>query len=506
MTPAATDGPLSYNQRALWFVQRLAPRSSAYNLAVAVRTGEVAAAPLREAWHALAERHELLRATYPAAGGEPVLRIHPRLPIDFTEVDATAAGAAELDRLLAAAAGRPFDLERGPALRVLLCRRAPGDHVMMFAVHHIGFDFLSTVNLLDDLSVLYPAARRGRCPGLDPLPASYRDFVAGERELLASGRGAELESFWRLRLAAAPPPLELPWDRPRPRLQTYAGALRGLELPAGLTRGLKDLAADAAPDRGRGLAPLLLAAFQALLHRYSGQDDLVVGCPVSGRDRPELRRLVGFFVNTLAVRSRIAGDPPFSRHWAAVRRAREEAEAHREYPFPLLVERLQLARDPSVSPLFQTLFVLYQGDEERVSRLLTRPRDEPLDVGGLELESHPLPGRASMLDLSLMAGDAGDRIRGHFQYNTDLFDEPTAARVAEDFEALLEAVAADPDRRLSELPATLGRARSSAARTGGHLPPPGERGRGRAARRRALLGQEPRRDAGSLSKRRKSDP
>lgn len=488
MMSESRDIPLSYGQRALWFVQRLAPEATAYNFNLTVRVRGLRDVPvLVAAWQALADRHPALRTTYPAPGGNPVGRVHDRMPIDVAVVDASAWSAEELDRRLGEEAHRPFRLDEAPVVRLRLFRTGAEEAVTLVSLHHIAIDFTSLAVILEELGTLYDQ------PGdLPPLAATYEDFSRWQAEMLAGPRGEELWTAWRNRLADAPPVLDLPFDHPRPRTQTFSGGALDVVLPESLIRGAKELAA----AEGTDLETLLLAAFQALLHRYTGSDDILVGCPVPGRPWLELREVVGFFVSSVVVRSDFSGAPSFR---AALARAQErvtEARAWQDYPFPLLVERLRPRREASVSPIFQVFFVLYQGQEERILRLLSGQGGGTLRTGGLTLEPYPLGGRASMFDFSLMMSESNDRVAATFQYNSDLFEASTVARIADDYAALLAAVLADPGQPVATLPASLGEARRSASAR--QVPPPSaplpdqDRSLDRADTRRALLERQKR--------------
>jgi hypothetical protein len=498
---ASRDIPLSYGQRALWFVQRLAPEATAYNVSLPVRVrglhdSDVPA--LIAAWQALADRHPVLRTTYPAAGGNPVGRVHDRMPVEVSLVDASSWSAEELDRRLGEEAHRPFRLDEGPVVRLRLFRREE-EIITLVSLHHISIDFSSLAVVLDELGTLYgqrtaqPTNRPANRPtDLPPLAATYEDFSRWQAEMLAGPRGEELWTAWRDRLADAPPVLELPFDHPRPRTQSFRGGSLNVVLPESLIRGAKALAT----AEGTDLGTLLLAAFQALLHRYTGRDDILVGCPVPGRPWPELREVVGFFVSSVVVRSDFSGGPSFRAALGHVAERAAEALTWQDYPFPLLVERLRPQRDPGVAPIFQVFFVLYQGEEERVIRLLSGQGGETLRTGGLTLEPYPLGGRASMFDLSLMMSESGDRVAATFQYNSDLFEAATVARIADDYAALLAAVLADPGQPVATLPASLGEARRSASArqvppTSAPLPDP-DRSLDRAETRRALLERQKR--------------
>ena len=453
------DIPLSYGQRALWFVQRLAPDATAYNVSLPARARDLDPVAFRAAWQALASRHPALRTTYPALAGQPVGRVFSDLEIDILEEEAAGWSAEALERRLEDEAHRPFDLQQAPALRLRIFRLPGEEALSLLSLHHIRIDLASLAVLVDELGAAYAAAREGKDLSLPSPAAAYEDFVRWQAETLAGARGEELWSFWRGRLAGAPPALALPVDRPRPRAQTFGGGSLETVFGPELTLPLKTLAA----AEGVSLSALLLAAFQALLHRYSGQQDILVGCPVPGRGRPDFRDVVGYFVNTAVVRGDFSGQPGFRATLRRVHGRFEEALEHQDYPFPLLVERLRPPRDPGCPPLFQVLYALYEGEEERVSRLLMGQAGDALDLGGgLRLSPWPLPGRAAMLDLALLMSDAGDRIAASFQYNTGLFEAATIARLAGDFAALLEAVLDDPDRAVESLPASLGEARRSA--------------------------------------------
>jgi len=490
MTDTSTrDIPLSYGQRALWLIQRLAPTATAYNVNLPARARELDTAAFVAAWQALADRHPVLRTTYPAPGGRPLGCLHERMAVDTVEVDAAGWSAEELARRVEEEANRPFVLERGPVMRLRLFRRPQeNETVLLVGLHHISIDFASLGLLLEELGAAYD----GKAASLPPLTATYADFARWQEEMLAGARGEALWSFWRARLAGAPPALLLPTDRPRPRGPSFRGATRDAVLGPEITRGLKALAA----AEGVGLDVLVLAAFQSLLHRYSGQQDVLVGSPVPGRGRADFSEVVGYFINTVVVRGDFAGAPSFRDVVARMQTRMDEARAHEDYPFPLLVERLQPQREAGQVNLIQVFFVLYQGEEERAVRLLTGQSGAALQLGGLRLEPWPIAGRAAMFDLSLLMGDAGDRITATFQYNSDLFEAATVARLTDDFAALLEAVLADPERPVASLPASLGEARRSVSNLAAAPPLPQanpeavldlEKHHDRADTRRALL-------------------
>lgn len=486
--PHTQDFPLSYGQRALWFLARLQPKSTAYNVSLAARTRGIDPKLLRQSWQFLADRHEPLRTTYPAVGGQPVARVHSHLPVDFSEIAAPGLPAEGMRDRLAAEAALPFDLEHGPVLRLRLVSAGTGgegEQGLLVCLHHVGIDFASLALLLEEFGAVYAALAAGREPALPPPALPYREFAREQGERLAGAAGEEMLSFWRQSLAGAPPALELPTDRPRPPFPSFRGAIHAAEIGAALTGRLKERAAALEVE----LPTLVLSAFQALLHRVSGQQDVVVGMPVPGRPDARFADTVGYFINTVAVRADFAGAPPFARFAA---RQQERLDAIRpvsDYPFPLLVERLKPAREGGQSPFFQVFFVLYQGGEERVARVLTGEGGKPIEVGGLALEPLPLSNQGAMFDLSLLMSDAGETLSAAFQYATDLFDAGSVTRFAADFETLLAAVAEDPGCPVSDLPATLGAARIWQTREAPTARPAADLSavRDRAESRRALL-------------------
>jgi amino acid adenylation domain-containing protein len=446
------EHPLSHGQRALWFLHQLDPASAAYNVPAALTIeGELDAAALRRAFQALAERHPALRSTFAAPSGEPVQRVHPRVEVPFAEESAARWSAEALAERLAEEAERPFDLAAGPLLRVHLFARSKQEHVLLVVMHHAVTDFWSQAVLFEELGTFYQAELAGE-PAELPAPAvGYADFVRWQRRMLAGERGARLRAFWRRKLGGELPALDLPTDRPRPPVQSFAGATRRLRLPAEVAARL------AAVGRERQATPFmtLLVAFQGLLYRYTGQADFCVGVPAAGRGQASLAGVVGYFVNPVVVRSSLQDNPTFERLLARVRGDALETFEHQDYPFPVLVEELQPERDPSRSPLFQAMFVLQRAPRLKGQDLTPFALNEPevrITVGGLPVVSAPLPERVAQFDLTLTMGEVEDGLVAAFNYNTDLFDEATVSRMAHHFETLLAGIAAAPERRLADLP------------------------------------------------------
>jgi len=441
--PLAPDEapPLSYAQERLWFLDRLVPENPFYNMAAAVRTrGELDLPALAATLDRIRARQATLRARFPDHRGEPVLRIDPPSARPLPVVDLGALPEDRRDELvrelIAAEALRPFDLARGPIFRSGVLRVGSGEHLLLLTIHHVVSDGWSIGVLIEELRTIYEALAAGEEPDLPAPPVQYHDFAAWQRRWLAGETLDGQLSFWRERLAGELPPLRLPTDRPRPTVQRFRGASRPFDLGTEVSEGIEVLA------RREGATPfmVLLAAFQTLLSRLSGQDDLVVGTPIANRRLREVEGLVGFFVNTLAIRTDLSGAPSFRE---AVGRVREEslgAFAHQDIPFERLVEELQPERDTSANPIFQVFFALQNA-----------PLSD-LALGDLELSLVPTGAATTRFDLTLELQWMARGLGGSLQYSRDLFDATTVDRLGGHLRVLLEAVVADPDRSLGELP------------------------------------------------------
>ncbi|HVG11012.1 MAG TPA: amino acid adenylation domain-containing protein [Thermoanaerobaculia bacterium] len=441
--PVPRDGdlPLSFAQQRLWFLTRLEPASPWYNMPIAVRfQGPLDPALLERAAAEILRRHESLRTTFALSGGEPVQVVSPPWPfhLEVTGIEDSPDPFAEARRRVASEAASPFDLQLGPLWRLRALRLAPEDHVVMLTMHHIVSDGWSIGIFLSELTALYGAFARGEEPALPPLPVQYPDFAVWQRDWLSGDVLKAQLGYWRERLGGTLPVLELPLDRPRQPLQTFRGARLPLALPADLTERLRTL------SRGRGatLFMALLAAFKVLLRRYTGQEDLLVGVPIAGRNRSEIEGLIGFFVNTLVLRTDLSGDPRFEELLDRVRETTVGAYAHQDLPFERLVEELRPRRDLARSPLFQVMI----GLENSPIPAGTTVTDTALALTPLEADSG-----ASRFEWTLFLSETSGGIGGSLEYNTDLFDEATVRRMAGHFENLLEAAAGDPAESLSRL-------------------------------------------------------
>jgi len=446
--------PLSHSQRSLYFLNQAAPESSAYNAAFTARIRSTVDVPaLGRAFQALIERHAGLRISFGQRDGKLIQQVHQNQEVCFEEVDASNWNWDELTRKVVEAYERPFDLERDPMLRVSLFTRSEQDHILLITVHHIACDGWSIWLLMDDLRVLYPAQMNGTEASLKPFEVSYSNYVHWQTKMLAGDEGKQLEDYWHKQLSGDLPALNLPTDRTRPPKQTYNGASHTFKLSEELTAKLRKLT----KDEGVTLYTTLLAAFEVLLHRYTGQEDILVGSPMAGRNQTEFAGLVGDFASPVVLRADLSGNPTFKALLSQVRTTVLGAIAHQDYPFPLLVERLQPNRDPSRSPIFQVLFVLQQfgilkqfGD--LVKLLVPGETEVQVDWGGLLLEPFEIGQMEGQFDLIVEMLEAPESLVAGFKYNTDLFEAATIHRMAGHFETLLEAIVANPEQPISELP------------------------------------------------------
>ncbi len=447
LVPAPREGglPLSFAQQRLWFLDSVRPGTAIYNLTQAYELrGGLAAAVLGAALAEVVRRHEALRTrfvTTPETGGPrqvvapPAERPQPLPVVDLAGLPEPAR-SAEAERLADAESRRPYDLQRGPLLRASLLRLGGDEHRLLLGMHHIISDGWSVGVLVEEVSALYRALAAGEPSPLPPLPVQYPDFAAWQRRCL---QGVALEkqlAWWRERLAGAPAVLELPGDRPRPAVASLAGGVARLALGAGLTADIGAL------SRRSGATPFMtfLAAFQALLHRYSGQEDLVVGSPVAGRGRLELERLIGLFVNMLSLRADLSGDPSFHRLLAAVRETALGAYTHQDLPFDRLVEELSPDRDAARTPVFQVVVALQEAN----------PRP---DLGpGIATAAAALPSGTAKFDLAVFLERGPDGVTAVAEHAADLFDGATVRRLLGHFRVLLAGIVADPGVALSALP------------------------------------------------------
>jgi len=439
--PRDGDLPLSFSQQRLWFLDRFQPGNNFYNLPAAYRlAGPLHIGALAGALHAIARRHEILRTTFDLVDGRPVQRIAPPRPLPIRRIGLAALPAGRREGAALAAAGgegrRPFDLARGPLFRVTLIEIDGGERLLILNLHHIVADGWSIGVLLGELSALYGAALAGRPSPLPELPIQYADYAAWQRQILEGEELARQAAYWRQHLAGAPPLLELPADRPRPAVQSFRGRVCAFRFPAPLSRAVRDLCR----RQDVTLFMTLLAGFEVLLNRLSGQEDVVVGIGVANRNRVETEPLIGFFINTLALRTDLSGNPTFAELLGRVRAAALAGYAHQDLPFEKLVEELRLERALDRNPVVQVAFVLQNTPMP------------PLDLRGAAASPVLIQTAAAKFDWLLSLTDEEPRLTGLLEFNSDLFDLATVERMLGQYQQLLAAFAADPLRRIRMVP------------------------------------------------------
>lgn len=434
------DQPLSFSQQRLWFLDQMGT-GGAYNMPWAFRLdGALEADCLAHAIQSVVDRHEALRTRFVAVDGEPVQRVLPSLEVPLERIDLSGlepeARDAELARLARDAAETPFDLEAGPLFLPALVRLGPEEHVLFLSLHHIVFDGWSIGVLNRELLEFYRAERDGDEPVVPELSVSYADFVHWQR---AWFQGDVLErqlDYWREQLSGDLPVLELATDHPRPAVQNYRGGGVSVSVPVEQTRALRALGR----RHGVTLASGTLAVFQALLSRYTGQDDILIGTPVANRTQRELEPLIGFFVNSLVLRADLSGDPTFVQHVRRVHSTALAAYENQDLPFERLVEELAPERDQSRNAIFQVVFAMQNATRD------------PFSLPGLAIVPLNAGTRATRFDLELHVSETQDGMSAGFCYNRDLFDHATIERLGAHFLTLLDAVLAQPDVALSRLP------------------------------------------------------
>jgi amino acid adenylation domain-containing protein len=435
--PAASI-PLSFAQQRLWFLDQLHPGRSTYNLARKIRMrGVLDVKALRRSIDGIVARHESLRTTMVAVDGIPQQIVASSLciPLSVTDLSAFPDRETQVQRLAVEEVRRPFDLARGPLLRATLFRLEPEEHLLILTVHHIVSDAWSLGIIFREIGALYQAYLRDEPSPLPDLPLQYADFAAWQHRTL-QGKKLERElGYWREQLKGVPPALELITDRPRPPVQGTRGAKQSAIIPKRVSDALKEL------SRAERVTPFttLLAAFHTLLGRYTGQQDIVVGSPIAGRTQAETEGLVGFFVNTLALRLDLSGDPTFVELLHRAQEVALGAFAHQDLPFEKLVEELQPERDLGHTPVFQVALAYQNFPSHK------------LELPGLTLQSEATETGSAKFDLMLYTWQRADGLRAVLEYNIDLFDAGTMIRMLSHFGTLLESIALNPNQRLSQL-------------------------------------------------------
>ena len=437
----AADQPrvLSYAQQRQWIVWQLEPHSAAYNIPAALRLkGSLDREALLRSFNDLQARHQTLRTTFVQDGDQARGVLHPHLPLALRELTLDLPSPEQIDARVTEEIRQPFDLRNGPLLRVLLLNVTADEHVLVLTVHHIAADGWSMQVMVEEFSALYVGHVQGKPANLPPLPISYADYAAWQRDGLQAGEGERQLNAWRDKLGSEHAPLELPSERVRPAIRSERGARLELTIDPALASALRA----SAQQQGVTLFMLLLASFQTLLHRYSGQPAINVGVPNAGRGRLETEGLIGFFINTQVLRAQIDGQQTFASLLQQVKRDALWAQAHQDLPFEQLVEALQPQRSLSHSPLFQVLFNHQRQIGESVERRLP----------GLSVERMGWQQHTAQFDLALDTEEQGEHLHASLTYACDVYDSATMQRLAGHWLNLLRAVVAEPHQRIAELP------------------------------------------------------
>ncbi|MDB9414004.1 condensation domain-containing protein, partial [Microcystis aeruginosa] len=436
--PVPRDGqlPLSFAQSRLWFLYQLEGATGTYNMTGALSlSGPLQVEALKQALRTIIQRHESLRTSFQSVDGVPVQVIDPHPVWELAMVDLTGK-ETEAEKLAYRESQTPFDLTQSPLLRVTLLRLQPEKHILLINMHHIISDGWSIGVFIRELSHLYGAFVAGKEPTLPTLPIQYADFAVWQRQWLQGKVLAAQLEYWKRQLADAPPLLELPTDLPRPAFQTFQGKIERFQLDSQLTQQLKALS----QQSGCTLFMTLLAAFGVLLSRYSGQTDIVIGSAIANRNRREIEGLIGFFVNTLALRLDLSEKPSFAAFLKQVQAVTQDAYEHQDLPFEMLVEELQLERKLDRNPLVQVAFILQNA------------ANETWNFPGLTIEEMSWELESARLDLEIHLSEVNDGLTGFCCYNIDLFDGSTIARLLEHFQNILRAIIANPQESVSLLP------------------------------------------------------
>ena len=441
--PSTVPNCISFAQQRLWFLAQLEGASRAYNMPALLRLrGELAATCLHRSLETIVQRHDILRTTFQSVEGRPMPVITPKADILLSVIDLqTLSGdvqTQEAKRRIVEVTQAPFDLGTGPLLRTHLIKLQPQDHLLVITLHHIIFDGWSIGVFVRELSALYTSFLGGAEASLPKLPIQYGDFAHWQRQWLQGEVLDRQLQYWRQQLAGVNGTsfLDLPTDHPRPAIQTYQGAKYEFIFPDSLAQSLKQLS----QDQGVTLFMTLLGAFAALMGRYSGQEDIVIGSPIANRTRPELEPLIGFFANTLALRINLEGNPTFLTVLKQVQETTLQAYDHQDLPFEMLVEHLNVERTLSHNPLFQVMFALQNTPIE------------DLELSGLQIQREALDSDTTHFDLSYHLWEHDDGLRGFVTYRTDLFEPTTVVEMVNRFQRMLVGVVADPTQSLGQLP------------------------------------------------------
>lgn len=443
--------PLTEGQKALWFLHQLAPDSPAYNLVYSGKISpQIDIEMMKEAFMGLYSRHPMLDVTFHTVDGSPIQRTHKGRTIDFREHDVTSLTDDEIKSLLIEHANKPFNLEKGPVVRLELFKTSDNSHITLLCMHHIVSDAWSVTLFMNDLIESYFSRKLGKEPEWEEVEAQYHDFVRWEQAHLEGDSGDRMLEYWKGQLADAPLILDLPTDRPRPPVQTFNGAAYGFKLDEQLTKQVIDLS----QQQNATLFTTLLSGFEILLHRYCNQEDLIVGVPLAGRNQPELHDLIGYFINPVAVRSQVDDDPTFNDYVSRNSESVVGALENQHYPLAKLVDQLKVPRDPSRSPVFQVSFSMEKipgldGGDAAV--FMIGQGGHKIHVGDITVETVDLTLRQAQFEITLVVEEADGILYGCWQYNSDLFDESTIAYLNKLYAQVLSQVSENPELHISEI-------------------------------------------------------
>ncbi|MBV9268443.1 MAG: amino acid adenylation domain-containing protein, partial [Acidobacteriaceae bacterium] len=431
--------PTSFAQQRLWLLNQLEPHNTAYSIPWSMRLhGDLNVEALEDSLNEIVSRHDVFRTTFRISQGEPIQFVADSLRIRLSKTDLSnwPERESEASRIAQQEADTPLNLESGPLIRSQLIRMSGCDHILLLTIHHIVFDGWSRRIFARELASCYQAFQLGEPSPLAPLPLQYADFAVWQRKLMSGKSFAKQLAYWKEQLANPPAALNLPTDRPRPAVQSH----RGGRIPASLSPALSRRVVQFAREYNASIFMVLLAAFHALLSRYSGDEDILVGTPIANRTRPDIENLIGLFANTLVLRGRLAGNPSFAE---LVRRSKQtalDAYAHQDIPFEKLVEETNPERSLSRNPLFQVMFSLQNA------------ASESFHLSGIEVKVLESKADTAKFDLSIFLSETEDGIRGRVEYNTDLYDRETIERLWKHYVRLLEAAIEKPELPFSQLP------------------------------------------------------
>jgi amino acid adenylation domain-containing protein len=449
-TTLGKTAPLSFNQRSLWFLHRGEPHTAAYNVAFAAHVvSAVDGAALRHALQALVDRHAGLRTTFPVVDGVPMQAVAGAGLASLAQYDVSQLGEAALQQRVMADYRQPFNLEAGPLWRTALYSRSATEHVLLLVVHHIVADGWSLLQLIEELRALYAEASGGPPATLPRPDAEYTDFTEWQARLVGGAEGERLATYWERQLAAPRAQIELPAQRPRPTLRSVRGATCAFEIDADLSDALRRLAR----AEGTTLFVVLLAAFKTLLYRRTGTEDVIVGTPTFGRNRAEFARVIGDFVNTMPLRSRLDATLTFRALLGRLRETLLGALEAQDYPLPLIVQQLAPARDPGRAPLFEVLFLMQRFEQLKELEPVLAPGAAAgvIEFAGLRLQHYPLDQQEGQFDLALQIVDCSGALAAQFKYNADIYDRESIERLSEQLRALLASALSSPTSEIGAL-------------------------------------------------------